>query len=125
MTNKKETLIKTLRGSVDQLNRLEDMMDGLTVMDETDHVDNDFLMEMLTCVNAFMDASNKVISKVSSLLAPDAPMDKKGEQSDEGKKWSVEEILRHCTLARWESTGLYIPVQCRARLLYPQRWEAL
>lgn len=73
-------------------------MDGLTVMDETDHVDNDFLMEMLTCVNAFMDASNKVISKVSSLLAPDAPMDKKGEQSDEGKKWSVEEILRHCTL---------------------------
>lgn len=52
-------------------------MDGLTVMDETDHVDNDFLMEMLTCVNAFMDASNKVISKVSSLLAPDAPMDKK------------------------------------------------
>lgn len=98
MTNKKETLIKTLRGSVDQLNRLEDMMDGLTVMDETDHVDNDFLMEMLTCVNAFMDASNKVISKVSSLLAPDAPMDKKGEQSDEGKKWSVEEILKHCTL---------------------------
>lgn len=98
MTNKKETLIKTLRGSVDQLNRLEDMMDGLTVMDETDHVDNDFLMEMLTCVNAFMDASNKVISKVSSLLAPDAPMDKKGEQSDEGKKWSVEEILRLCTL---------------------------
>ncbi len=33
-----------LRGSVEQLNRLEDMMDGLTVMDETDHVDNDFLM---------------------------------------------------------------------------------
>ena len=98
MTNKKETLIKTLRGSIEQLNRLEDMMDGLTVMDETDHVDNDFLMEMLTCVNAFMDASNKVVSKVSSLLAPDVPMDKKREQSDEGKKWSVEEILRHCTL---------------------------
>lgn len=34
MTNKKETLIKTLRGSVEQLNRLEDMMDGLTVMDK-------------------------------------------------------------------------------------------
>ncbi|EXZ63813.1 hypothetical protein M107_2165 [Bacteroides fragilis str. 3725 D9(v)] len=87
-----------LRGSVEQLNRLEDMMDGLTVMDETDHVDNDFLMEVLICVNAFMDASNKVISKVSSLLASDVPMDKKGRQSDEGKKWSVEEILKHCTL---------------------------
>jgi hypothetical protein len=98
MTNKKEILIKMLRGSVEQLNRLEDMMDGLTVMDETDHVDNDFLMEVLICVNAFMDASNKVISKVSSLLASDVPMDKKGRQSDEGKKWSVEEILKHCTL---------------------------
>ena len=87
-----------LRGSVEQLNRLEDMMDGLTVMDETDHVDNDFLMEVLICVNAFMDASNKVISKVSSLLASDVPMDKKGRQSEEGKKWSVEEILKHCTL---------------------------
>ena len=77
MMNNKETLIKTLRGSVEQLNRLEDMMDGLTVMDETDHVDNDFLMEMLTCVNAFMDASNKVISKVSSLLALMLPWTKK------------------------------------------------
>ncbi len=98
MTNRKETLIKTLRGSVEQLNRLVDMMDGLTIMDETDHVDNDFLMETLTCVNAFMDASNKVISKVSSLLAPDAPMDEKRKQADEGKKWNVEEILKHCVL---------------------------
>ena len=69
MTNKKETLIKTLRGSVEQLNRLEDMMDGLTVMDETDHVDNDFLMVMLTCVNAFMDASNDDTFDITLLLA--------------------------------------------------------
>ena len=96
--NKKEILIKTLRGSVEKLNNLADMTDGLTVMDETDHVDTVFLLEALKCVNAFMDASNKVVTKISSLLAPDAPADNKKEQADEGKKWSVEDILKHCTL---------------------------
>lgn len=98
MMNKKETLIETLRGSVEQLNDLAELTDGLTVMDETDHVDTDFLMEALVCVNAFMDASNIVITKISSLLAPDAPVDENKKQADEGKKWSVEEILKHCTL---------------------------
>lgn len=105
--NKNETLIKTLRGSVEQLNQLAEMTDGLTIMDETDHVDTDFLMEALTCVNAFIDASNKVVSKISSLLAPgtENTSDKK-KQADEGKKWNVEEILKHCTL---EDSVLKLP----------------
>lgn len=37
-------------------------------------------------------------SKISSLLAPDAPIGEKKKQADEGKKWNVEEILKHCTL---------------------------
>lgn len=98
MMNNKETLIRTLRGSVEQLNALADLTDGLTVMDETDHVDTDFLMEALVCVKAFMDASNMVVAKISSLLAPDAPVDDKKKQADEGKTWNVEEILKHCTL---------------------------
>ena len=107
MTNKNEILIETLHGSVDQLNQLAEMTDGLTVMDDTGHVDTYFLMEALTCVNAFMDASNKVVSKISSLLAPDAEdtSDRK-KPGDEGKKWSVEEILKHCTL---ENSILKLP----------------
>ncbi len=96
--NNKETLIKTLRGSVEQLNDLAELTDSMTVMDKTGHVDTEFLMEALVCVNAFMDASNMVITKISSLLGPDAPVDEKKKQSDEGKKWNVEEILKHCTL---------------------------
>lgn len=70
--NNKETLIKTLRGSVAQLNELSDMTEGIDVYDAAGYVDTEFLMEALSCVNTFMDASNMVITKISSLLAPDA-----------------------------------------------------
>ena len=96
--SKKETLIKTLRGSVSQLNELADMTEGISVYDDAGYVDTDFLMQALTCVRAFMDASNIVVKKISSLLAPDASEDTKKKQPDEGKNWSVEEILKHCTL---------------------------
>lgn len=104
--SKKETLIKTLRGSVSQLNELADMTEGISVYDDAGYVDTDFLMQALTCVRAFMDASNIVVKKISSLLAPDASEDTKKKQPDEGKNWSVEEILKHCTL---ENNVLKLP----------------
>lgn len=106
MMNNKETLIKTLRGSVAQLNELSDMTEGIDVYDAAGYVDTEFLMEALSCVNTFMDASNMVITKISSLLAPDAPVDERKNQADEGKKWNVEEILKHCTL---EDSVLRLP----------------
>lgn len=104
--NKKETLIKTLRGSVDQLNGLEEMAERISVYDDTGHVDTDFLMDTLSCVNAFMNASNMVVNKISSLLAPDLLEETGKGRADEGKKWNVEEILRHCTL---ENSVLKLP----------------
>ena len=98
MTNKKKILIETLHGSVAQLNELSSMTEGVDIYDNTGHVDTDFLIEAISCVSAFMDASNIVVEKISSLLAPDVPIAEKEKQADEGKKWSVEEILKHCTL---------------------------
>lgn len=98
MTNKKKILIETLHGSVAQLNELSSMTEGIDVYDETGHVDTKFLMEALSCVNTFVNASNTVVQKISSLLAPDASTEEKKKQADEGKKWNVEEILKHCTL---------------------------
>jgi hypothetical protein len=106
MMNKKEILIKALRGSVAQLNELSTMTEGIDVYNATGHVDTEFLIEALSCVNTFMDASNTVVQKISSLLAPDAPMDEKKKQADEGKKWNVEDILKHCTL---EDSVLKLP----------------
>lgn len=66
-----------------------------------------------------MDASNIVIQKISSLLAPDAPMDEKKKLADEGKKWNVEEILKHCTL---ENNILKLPqVQFNKNLMPKQK----
>lgn len=104
--NKKEILIKALRGSVAQLNELSTMTEGIDVYNATGHVDTEFLIEALSCVNTFMDASNTVVQKISSLLAPDAPTDEKKKQTDEGKKWNVEDILKHCTL---EDSVLKLP----------------
>ena len=98
MTNKKKILIETLHGSVAQLNELSSMTEGIDIYDATGHVDTNFLIEPLSCVKAFMGASNIVVQRISSLLAPDLSISKKKEQADEGKKWSVEEILKHCTL---------------------------
>lgn len=97
--NNKEILIKTLRGNVSQLNDLASITNGMTVYDETGHVDNDFLMELLTCVNSFMNTSNLVVAKISSLLGPDCENSTENpKKTDAGRKWSVEEILKHSTL---------------------------
>ena len=75
--NKKKILIETLRGSVAQLNELSSMTEGIDVYNATGHVDTEFLIEALSCVKSFMDASNTVVQKISSLLAPNAPTDEK------------------------------------------------
>jgi len=129
MTNKKKILIETLHGSVAQLNELSSMTEGIDIYDDTGHVDTDFLIEALSCVNTFVNASNTVVQKISSLLAPDAPVGEKKKQADEGKKWNVEEILKHCTL---ENNILKLPqVQfnkkylCRSKEVDRRSWRLM
>jgi hypothetical protein len=98
MTNKKENLIALLRGSVAQLKDITTAVDGIDVYTETGHVDTDFLMDALICVNEFMTASNLVVNTISSLLAPNVVVEEKEKKDDSGSKWSVEDILKHCTL---------------------------
>lgn len=98
MTNKKENLIALLRGSVAQLKDITTAVDGIDIYTETGHVDTDFLMDALICVNEFMTASNLVVNTISSLLAPNVVVEEKEKKDDSGSKWSVEDILKHCTL---------------------------
>ena len=44
MMNNKETLIKMLRGSVDQLNELSNMTECIDIYDAAGYVDTEFLM---------------------------------------------------------------------------------
>lgn len=97
MTNKKENLIALLRGSVAQLKDIKNAVDGIDVYTETGHVDMKFLMDALICINEFMSVSNIVVNSISSLLAPNV-VEVNSRKDDTGSKWSVEEILMHCTL---------------------------
>lgn len=97
MTNKKKNLIAQLRGSVAQLKDITTAVDGIDIYTETGHVDTDFLMDALICVNEFMTASNLVVNTISSLLAPNV-VEEKEKKDDYGSKWCVEDILKHCTL---------------------------
>lgn len=98
MTNKKENLIALLRGSVAQLKDIKNAVDGIDVYTETGHVDMEFLMDALICINEFMSVSNIVVNSISSLLAPNVVVEEKEKKDDSGSKWSVEDILKHCTL---------------------------
>lgn len=105
--NKKENLIKSLRGSAEALKDISEMCEGLDIFDENGIVDTDFLMNCLIAVDTFMAASNTVVQTVTNLLAPDAPEDvKKEEKSDDGQKWSADEVLRHCEL---RDNVMYLP----------------
>lgn len=77
MKNKKQVLLEALAGSVETLNSLSELSDGVDIYDETGHVDTEFLLQVLGSVNVFMDASNKMVSKISSLLAPNVIASKK------------------------------------------------
>lgn len=98
MKNKKKVLLEALAGSVEMLNALSELSDGVDIYDETGHVDTEFLLQAIGSVNVFMDASNKIVSKISSMLAPNVIASKKSEKVDDGNKWCVEDILKHCTL---------------------------
>lgn len=73
----KENLIALLRGSVAQLKDITTAVDGIDIYTETGHVDTDFLMDALICVNEFMTASNLVVNTISSLLAPNVVVEEK------------------------------------------------
>lgn len=106
MMNRKRNLIEALHGSVRELNNLAELVDEITVYDDTNHVDNEFLLEALKCISLLIDASNMVVNRISVMLVPDFSEDNSRKKADEGKKWNTEEILKHCIL---ENNVLKLP----------------
>ena len=98
MKSKKEILIETLRGSTEQLHKIPQLLEGLSVYDEQGYVDNQFFFACLSSVNDFMNASNTVVETITGMLGPCGTQSETAKKTDEGKSWSVEEILKHCTL---------------------------
>lgn len=98
MKNRKEILIETLHGSSARLKDIPDLIKEVNIYNESGCIDSEFFMECLININEFMSVSNMVISAITDLLGPCSVGTCKTEKKDDGKKWSVEEILKHSTL---------------------------
>jgi hypothetical protein len=98
MRNRKKNLIEALHGSFMFLDNLPELIDKETIYDETGHVDLEFMTAILQWMSRMADISVKVQTSLNRLLGCEELADRKAKKADNGSKWNVEEILRHCTL---------------------------
>lgn len=97
--SKKKNLIEALYGSFMFLDNLPDLIDRENIYDETGHVDLEFMTAILQWMSRMADISVKVQKSLNRLLGCDElEQNNKRNKNDSGSKWSVEEILMHCTL---------------------------
>ena len=129
MTNRKKNLIEALRGSYMFIDNLPELVNKESIYDENGCVDTELMTAILEWMSRVSDVTTQVGNALGNLLGIEDD-EKKDDKKDEGIKWSVEEILRHCTLediirtskemdrsswgelAGWKSTRIYISIQC-------------
>ena len=97
MKNKKKNLIEALHGSYMFVDNLPDLINSETKYDENGIVDTEFLTAILEWISRISDITTKVGEALGNLLGIEEA-ESKSKKNDEGSKWSVEEILKHCTL---------------------------
>lgn len=95
--SRKENLIEALHGSLAPLEELPGLISGEEIYDETGHVDTEFLTAILEWMSKAADISTGVQRSLGTLLGVD-DIPEPGKKADSGKAWTVEEILKHCTL---------------------------
>ena len=97
MTNKKKTLIEALYGSFMFMDNLPDLIDQEDIYDEQGYVDIEFMTAILEWMTRSIDITLKIQKSLNLLLGIEE-VKKKGKKNETGSNWSVQEILRNCTL---------------------------
>lgn len=98
MTSKKKNLIEALHGSYMFVENLPELIDKETIYDSTGHVDTEFMTAILEFMSRMAQVTNDVNKSLARLLGIEETEGKKNAKEDNGSRWSVEEILKHCTL---------------------------
>ena len=106
MTNRKKNLIEALHGSFMFVDNLPELINKETIYDETGHVDLEFVTAILQWMSRMADISVKVQKSLNHLLGVEDVPNEKKKANDGGSKWSVEDILKRCTL---ENNVLKLP----------------
>ena len=98
MTSKKKNLIEALHGSYMFVANLPELIDKETIYDSTGHVDTEFVTAILEFMSRMAQVTNDVNKSLARLFGIEETEGKKNTKEDNGSRWSVEEILKHCTL---------------------------
>ena len=77
---------------------LPELIDKETIYDSTGHVDTEFMTAILEFMSRMAQVTNDVNKSLARLLGIEETEGKKNTKEDNGSRWSVEEILKHCTL---------------------------
>lgn len=98
MTESKQNLINLLRATLIKVEGLPEMIAKEDIyLPDGFHVDTEFMMAMLQYVNEAVSAGNAVMQSLQKLLGINPEDAKPDKKNKEGKKWGVEEVLKHCT----------------------------
>lgn len=107
MTESKQNLIRLLRATLIKVEGLPEMIKKEDIyLPDGFHVDIDFMTAMLQYVNEAMSAGYAVMDALGKLLGIEMIEKESGKKSKEGKKWGVEEVLKHCS---FENNILRLP----------------
>lgn len=108
MTESKQNLINLLRDTLIKVEGLPEMIEKENIyLPDGVHVDLEFMMAMLQYVNEAVSAGTAVMQSLQKHLGIDPDETKTdNKKSKEGKKWGVEEVLKHCT---FENNILRLP----------------
>lgn len=77
---------------------LPELIDKETIYDSTGHVDTEFMTAILEFMSRMAQVTNDVNKSLARLLGIEETEGKKNAKEDNGSRWRVEEILKHCTL---------------------------
>lgn len=98
MTESKQKLIELLRATLIKVENLPEMIEKEDAfLPDGFHVDTEFITAILKYINEAVSAGTAVMKSLERLLGIKADEAKPDKKSDIGKKWNVEEVLRHCT----------------------------
>ena len=99
MTESKQNLIRLLRATLADVQGLPEMIEKEDIhLPDGFHVDAEFMLAILQYVNEAVTAGAAVMRSLQKLLGIDPDESASREKKKkEGKKWGVEEVLRHCT----------------------------
>lgn len=95
--NRKKNLIEALRGSFMFVYNLPQLIDEEDIYDENGYVDTEFLTEILVWMSKWAELSTEIQKSLNRILGVEVP-DANNQKQDNGSKWKVEDVLKHCAL---------------------------